>query len=229
MYTYLLLNLFTISFPLFKSFEEKIAYAKKWGPLFIAITISAVFFIVWDHYFTVWGVWGFNPEYILGIFILDLPLEEWLFFITVPFACIFIYEVILYFVKTDPLRRYSNAITLVIIIGLLLLAFFNQEKLYTFTTSIFTAVFLILHWLLYKNVLLGRFYITYLIHLIPLFIVNGILTALPVVVYNNAENLGLRVYTVPIEDTIYSMLLLLMNVTIYEFVKNKGIFIKQNK
>ena len=68
---------------------------------------------------------------------------------------------------------------------------------------------------------LGRFYIGYFIALIPFFIVNGILTYMPVVTYNDAENLGIRLFTIPIEDTIYCLLLLLMNVIMYEYIKQK--------
>ena len=72
-----------------------------------------------------------------------------------------------------------------------------------------------------KPTWLGRFYIGYFISLIPFFLVNGILTYLPVVTYNNAENLAIRIFTIPIEDTIYCLLLLLMNVTMYEWLKQR--------
>ena len=49
-------------------------------------------YLVWDYVFTIKNVWSFNEDYILGIKFFELPLEEILFFITVPFACIFIYE-----------------------------------------------------------------------------------------------------------------------------------------
>src|ERR1700741_1031957 len=97
-YTYLALILFTLSYPLFKSFEDKIRFASKWKFLFPGILASAAFFITWDILFTKYGIWSFNPDYVLGLFILRLPIEEWLFFIVVPFSCIFIYEVMNYFV-----------------------------------------------------------------------------------------------------------------------------------
>ena len=61
-------------------------------------------------------------------------------------------------------------------------------------------------------------------------IINGILTdgnfdfsyeTNPVVWYNNSENLSIRIVTIPIEDVFYCLLLLLMNITIYEKFKEK--------
>jgi lycopene cyclase domain-containing protein len=57
--------------------------------------------------------------------------------------------------------------------------------------------------------------------LIPFLIVNGLLTSIPVVIYNDNENLGIRIYTIPIEDTVYGMLNMLGVVTIMEEM-NKG-------
>ena len=65
------------------------------------------------------------------------------------------------------------------------------------------------------------FLISYAIVLIPFLIVNGFLTAIPVVLYNDAENLGIRIYTIPFEDAFYGMLLVMMNISIFEKLRSK--------
>lgn len=224
-YLYLAVNLFAISFPLIRSFEPKIRFASKWYALFPAIFITATFFLIWDHWFTAVGVWEFNPRYLLGIFIFQLPIEEWLFFITIPFACVFIYEVLIYFFPKDIFKPAGKPVVFVVIPLLLILAFSNLDKLYTSVNFFVGAFALGIHWLIFKDKYLGRFIFAYLVHLIPFIFCNGILTGgltdEPVVIYNNAENLGIRIWTVPIEDTVYSMTLLLINVSLFEFFRSK--------
>lgn len=222
MYTYLLLNLFTIVFPLALSFDKNVHFYKKWKYLFPAIFITLIFFVVWDYFFTVAGIWGFNHEYLTGIWIQQLPLEEWLFFITVPYACVFIYESLNFYVKKDLLQPLARIITWPLAILLILIGILNFDQTYTFYNFIFTGSFIIVHWLIFKYHFLGRFYLAYLVHLIPFLLVNGILTYLPIVWYNNEENFGIRIGTIPVEDTVYSLLLLLMNVTIFEYLRNKS-------
>lgn len=224
-YLYLGVNFFAISFPLIRSFESKIQFFSKWKYLFPAIFLTAIFFLIWDHWFTVIGVWEFNPQYILGIYLFQLPLEEWLFFITVPFACVFIYEVLIYFFPADPFKKFGKPFVYVMVPFLLGLGFMHLDKLYTSVNFMIGAAALTAHFLLFNDRYLGKFLFAYLVHLIPFLICNGILTGgltdEPVVIYNNSENLGIRIWTVPVEDTIYSMTLLLMNVSFFERFRNR--------
>ncbi|WP_192347228.1 lycopene cyclase domain-containing protein [Algoriphagus sp. Y33] len=224
-YLYLAVNLFAISFPLIRSFEPKIRYARKWYALFPALLITAAFFLVWDHWFTITGIWEFNPRYIIGIYIFELPIEEWLFFFTVPYACIFIYEVLIYFFPKDIFQPLGKPFVVIMIPLLLILAFLNLDKMYTLVNFVIGALVLGIHWLVFKGRYMGRFLFAYLIHLIPFILCNGVLTggltAEPVVIYNSSENLGVRIWTVPVEDTIYSMTLLLVNVSLFEFFRKR--------
>lgn len=105
----------------------------------------------------------------------------------------------------------------------MILAFLHTDKLYTFTTFVLCGSALIAGGFVLRKYL-GSFFIAYLL-VIPFFLLsNGILTGTfldaPVVVYNDAENLGIRILTIPSEDVFYGMLLVLLNVGGYEIVRS---------
>lgn len=214
----------SVVFPLAWSFEKRVSYYKNWPSLFPAILLTAIFFLIWDEIFTRKGVWGFNDLYTTGIKIGELPIEEILFFVTIPFSCVFIYDCVGYFLPGNTSYKYIRTITWLLGVLLLIIAAFNYSRSYTFWNFLFTGMLLL--FTAYKNpAWLSRFWIAYLYHLIPFLIVNGILTGSfieeQVVWYNNQENFGVRLVTIPIEDTMYSLLLLLMNISYYEYFKSK--------
>ena len=222
-YTYLLINLCSIAIPLACSFEGKLRFYKKWKALFPALLIPAVFFLIWDSIFTSQGVWGFNEQYLTGIQVYNLPLEEVLFFFCIPYCCVFTYEVLNHFVKQDVLGKYARYGTTILAYMLVAVSFTYNDLAYTFYTSLFTLLFLLLHLVVLKKPYWSRLVFAYLVILVPFFIVNGILTGTgleePVVWYNDAENLGIRLLTIPIEDSIYGFLLIASNITLYETFK----------
>lgn len=210
---YLWLNIATFG-TIFLSFDKKVAFYKYFKSLGIAIIITSLLFIPWDIYFTYKGYWGFNNDYLLGFRYFHLPLEEWLFFITVPFSCTFIHYVLkAYFInpfKVNKTYLFWNLFAFVIlIIGLV---FHNQK--YTFSTFVIASLFILILNRIDKQ-FMSDFLLTYLVALIPFLIVNSVLTGSftndPIVWYNNLQNFGIRLGTIPIEDTIYNLLLLLMS------------------
>jgi lycopene cyclase domain-containing protein len=220
-YLYLLLNLGTFIFPFALSFDKKVAFYKKWKYLTPAILFVAALFLVWDFLFTDIGIWSFNDEYITGIKFFGLPIEEILFFFTVPYACVFVYECIITYFPKDYLKKYAVAITITIMAGDAVLLFFNYDKLYTASTLAVLGAYMMQLLVITRAQWLGRFYLGYLVSIIPFLIVNGVLTAMPVVIYNNSENLNIRLGTIPVEDMLYMMLLLLMNIGIYERLQKR--------
>lgn len=219
-YTYLLINFGSILVPFMASFDKRLALNKNFKALFAAIAATGTFFLIWDIVFTHWGVWGFNPIYLSGIYFFDLPLGEWLFFISIPFACVFTYVALGYLIKVDLLKRFEKSISMALIFFMLFTVLIFHEKLYTATTFLLTAAFIAYLQFVERPTWLSRFYLAYLFILIPFFLVNGILTgsfiSQEIVWYNNTQNLGLRIGTIPIEDTFYGMLLILMNVYFFE-------------
>lgn len=183
--------------------------------------ITGLVFLFWDVLFTVKGVWSFNPDYITGIRFFELPLEEILFFLTVPFSCIFIYACLNYYVSWSIPQVVSKWISNIMILLSGVMIVLYAGKLYTLVTfSLLLVLVFVLQYII-NPVWLKRFYMAYVVSLLPFYIVNGILTSIPIVMYNDAENIGKRVGTIPVEDHFYSLALLLMNVAFFEYFKNK--------
>lgn len=213
---YLLLNLASLSIPFLFSFHPKIKFHKLWKYFFPATFIMMAFFVSWDMIFTANGIWGFNENYHSAMYWGNLPLEEWLFFICIPYACIFtLYS----FKKLWPKFRFTEKATVYfyvllqfLLCGVLL---YNYDKWYTLVNFSYAVIILALAYNRQRE-LLNTFFPVFLVLLIPFFIVNGFLTGSwidePVVWYNDMENLGIRIGTIPIEDSIYALSMLL---TIY--------------
>ncbi|WP_261382207.1 lycopene cyclase domain-containing protein [Mucilaginibacter achroorhodeus] len=217
-YTYLIINILTIFFPVVLSFDKRVAFAKTWRYIWPGMAITGVVFLFWDVLFTIYGVWSFNDKYIIGLRFFGLPLEEILFFLTVPFACIFIYACLNYYIKWQLPQNAGKGISITLIIVSLVLLAIYHGRLYTAVTFALLPVVLLVT---FKKNWLPRFYLAYLVSLLPFYIVNGLLTSIPVVLYNNAQNMAIRVTTIPFEDHFYSMALLLMNIAFYEYYKNR--------
>lgn len=220
-YTYLLINFLTIVFPVALSFDKRVAFYKSWKYIWPGMAITGLFFLVWDVLFTVKGVWSFNPKYILGITIYQLPLEEVLFFLTVPFACIFIYACLNHYFKYMLNDMVSEVISSALIVLSILVLIFHSQKLYPLVTFGLLLVLVVLFEYALRRRWLNRFYIMYIVALIPFYLVNGALTSIPVVLYSKTQTIGNRVWTIPFEDHFYLMALLLMNIGFFEYFKSR--------
>jgi len=220
-YTYLLINFLTIVFPVALSFDKRVAFYKSWKYILPGMAITGLFFLVWDVLFTVKGVWSFNPKYILGISIYQLPIEEVLFFLTVPFACIFIYACLNHYLKYMLSDMVSEVISGAMVVLSILVLIFHWQKLYPLVTFSLLLVLVVLFEYVLRRRWLNRFYIMYIVALIPFYMVNGALTSIPVVLYSKTQTIGDRVWTIPFEDHFYLMALLLMNVGFFEYFKSR--------
>ena len=178
--------------PLILSFDKKVAFYKTWPALFAGILVNGIFFIAWDAWFTVNGIWSFNSNYVWSPRFMHLPLEEISFFIVVPYCSVFIYACCKAYIKDDFLKPFVSWINLfaIAVTGTLLIVF--HERDYTFYNCLFAFVLLIMQHLWFPKYYMAYFWMAYLIHLIPFFIVNGVLTAKPVVIYNPFEIMGWR-------------------------------------
>lgn len=220
-FTYLIIDIGCIIIPFIASFYPKHSFYKDWKYFFPANVIVMILFLIWDYYFTLEGIWGFNPDYLTGIFIANLPLEEVLFFVCIPYACVFTYFSLKYLVKKNPLTPHHKKISSFLITILLVISIVSIDLSYTIVTFSFTILYLL--FCLKQNKELSYVYLAYLVIFPFFYISNGLLTGSlldePIVWYNNSENLGIRLGTIPIEDSIYGLLLIMLNIYFYDYFK----------
>lgn len=222
-FTYLALDLCTLVAPLAFSFHPRIGFYRHWRTYLPAMAMSAVAFLLWDALFTHWHVWGFNPRYLSGVYFGNLPLEEWLFFICIPYACVFTTYCLRLATNARPGPVAEKTITACLVGLLLLFGFANLGHRYTATTFLSLALLLACCSWVFKVRWLAPFYVAWLWLLIPLVLVDGTLTGTglqqPVVWYDPHDILGIRILTIPIEDFLYGMELVLLNITLFDLLQ----------
>ena len=217
--TYLLINFLVIIIPLIYTFNKRLKFHHQYPAFFTSTFLVGFVFIVWDVYFTKWGYWGFSDQYITGLSLFSLPIEEVLFFFCIPYACVFSFHVLetIIPINDSPLFKKINYL---LSFALLCLGLVFLDKHYTSITFISLSVVLIIAPLLIN---IKQFYRAYGILLIPFLMTNGVLTGSfidgRVVWYNDDYNLGVRIFTIPVEDVFYGMLLILSNVIIYQVLR----------
>lgn len=206
-YTYSAILFFTVIICFIASFDHRIKFNRYFIPFLKAAILVAIPFIAWDVWFTSKGVWWFNTDYTLGLIIAGLPLEEWLFFICIPFSCVFTYFCFDLFFKWNKISSLNNIIVFISIVGCSLVALLHHDKIYTLVTCIATILSLIYLHFVARVAWIGKGSVVYTILMLGFFPVNGILTGTglesPIVNYNPGDFLGIRMLTIPVEDAVY--------------------------
>ncbi len=231
---YFLLLLASLSIPLLSTLFY-IDLIKKWRYFIFSSSVMAVVFLVWDAIFTHFGIWGFNEEYCLGIYFLDMPLEEWLFFFVIPYCSLYLHYALFELLPDLKLSKGTTFwITIPICLICLVLILTNLSRGYTLV-NFSILIILIAYGLRFQLTTLQQFLVSYVLILIPFFIVNGVLTGMvtdsPVVWYNETEFMGFRVLSIPMEDFGYAFSMLFGNLLIFEALRLKktGDVVADNK
>lgn len=240
---YLTVDLAVLTIPLVCSFDRKVRFVRFWPALFPAIAIMMALFIPWDIAFTEQGIWGFNPDYLSGLWIAGIPLEEWLFFICIPYACLFTYESLKHYVPNPIGKPFAIPASALLAILCACLAAALADRWYIGLTCALTA-------LLSAGLAYGasrwptvrewnhRLWFAYLPLLVPFILSNGVLTGIrfwqypalnhdvdaiadQIVWYNNNHNLQLRIFSMPVDDLVYGFLMIAMTVVAYELIAQR--------
>lgn len=206
-FTYALILFFTVIICLIASFDRRIKFNQHFSAFLKAAIVVAIPFIAWDVYFTAKGVWWFNTDYTMGLNIAGLPLEEMLFFIFIPFSCVFTFYTIDKYYKWNALSGFNNILVFVSVIVLSVVALLNTDKIYTLVTAVVTIATLIYLHFISRSEWITKASVVFTILMLGFFPVNGILTGSfienPIVNYNPNDFLGIRMFTIPIEDAVY--------------------------
>jgi lycopene cyclase domain-containing protein len=219
--TYLLINFAIISVPLLYTPDKRVGYYRRLPAVSFSILVVGFCYLLWDVLVTARGEWSFNSRYLTGIEILNLPLEEIMFFITVPYSCLFIYEVVLYATKNSHFKIPNGVvIAMIVLLTAASIAFYSQG--YTMKALVSCAVFLAATLLLDRSLIRSKQYWLWLVVCyIPFMIFNSVLTALPVVEYNSVAIWGVRLGTIPVEDFFYNYSMLSFYLLFYRMIRRE--------
>jgi lycopene cyclase domain-containing protein len=222
---YLAVELSALAIPLLFSFDRKVAYFRLWPFLLPAIFTTAIIFIPIDIYFTLKGTWGFNPQYHSSITLAGLPIEELLFFLIIPYCSLFVHYVFIAYLPERAIgRKMTVIISATLIVIFITISLLSVSRSYICFYSALTAG-IILVALVANPFMLSRFYITFLIIMIPFLLVNGILTGsllhAEVFWYDSSEISGLKLFTIPVEDALFGFCLILLNLVTAESLRKR--------
>jgi lycopene cyclase domain-containing protein len=223
-YEYLLFNVIVIIGPLAMSFEQRIRFFTKWKCSVLAIIGGMIPYIVWDSLVTN-RHWFFNPLYTMDMRLLHLPIEEWLFFITVPYACLFIYENLRVFLPGQYGGYHIGKEWIRVVQFSLLpvgILFLRSGKEYTGLVLVALGAYAFLDRQLHTNLLLQPRTAVYAgAVVLCTTIFNWYLTARPVLIYDPQYQLDIRIITIPIEDYVYGWGHILLVTILYEYLMRR--------
>lgn len=217
--SYILLLLAYLIIPVILSVQKKVRFIFQLRYLLPAAIFSGAIFVMWNMRFIELGIWSFNSDYLTGIEILKIPIEEWLSFLIIPLSSVYIYEWLK--VKLENFEQPNAFIVVSLILFAItgMLAYFFRKNMFTFFTFFLTAIYL--GYTVFRNrfkIHYTKFYLAFAIMLLPFIAVSAVLNALPVIVYNANHIIGIGIWGVPVEKLGYLFLMLLINVTIYEYL-----------
>ena len=216
-FEYLLFNLVVIAGPVASQFSPQIRQVSRWRLKLLVSGIVMVPYVIWDVV-VAGSHWWFNELYTLDFRLLGLPIEEWLFFITVPFGCLLVWETLphtaRWLARLKSLRYVRTILYTALLIGVWV---FSRGKQYTGLVLFCFGLVALVDTLLGVDLLLRpKTYLYLAIVSVLILVFNGYLTARPVVLYGEAYQSGYRILTIPLEDIGYGFTLMLFNTMLYE-------------
>lgn len=220
-YSFLLLDLLLILIPIALSFDKNVVAKDQLRFIMPAVLVPGIVFSTITIIFTLLGVWGFNPSFLIGTYYRTVPIEQYLFFFAFSFAGLGVYNYLNIKFPNNHLQKFSLSVSNLMLGICVAFIFFAYAKWYTVVT--FSVLLLLLLYIEYLNKLrfMYRFYRAYVACLIPFYISYGLLCNLPTLSYNRNETVKLSLANIPLENHFYLMAMLLLSVYLFEFFKQR--------
>jgi lycopene cyclase domain-containing protein len=186
-----------------------------------AYAFVSIPFVLWDIWAAMEGHWYFSNTYITQFRVAGLPVEEILFFLTVPFAMTYVWYVMGYYVSQTP-KMYVRYIKRALMVAGLLCIFLSAYNWsLAYTRWAFLAAGITCFMLVRARSLHTKQFVIFQGVLLLLFIFfNSYLTALPVILYGQQSYLNFRVGTIPLEDFFFNFALI--NLFLVAFLQKTG-------
>ena len=219
-YEYLIFNIIVISGPLFFGSLKRFYFINNLTKAIPSIIIAAIPFIVWDISVTN-RHWFFADKYTIGFRIFHLPIEEIMFFFTVPFACLFTWEMVkkhslpFKLIEKSISENAINIFSAIFFVFSIVTYFYSKE--YTALAGLFFVASVLIDKIWGASILTNKKFLFFFI-LVSFFtfVFNGYLTWRPIVTYDEFYQLDFRIFTIPIEDFFFGYALLIITTTIFE-------------
>jgi lycopene cyclase domain-containing protein len=193
--------------------------------MFPAIIFTGAIFTILNKRFCEAEIISFNNNYLVGTSILNLPVEEWLFLLVMSLLSVSVYILVKIKFSEFEKPKVFIAASLILLVVFGFTAWVSRQKSYPF--FLFFLLTIYFGYTIFRNRFkahLTKFFLAYLISVIPFFLIKGILNTLPVIFYNYEQTLGIRIFSVNVEDFGYYFLLTLMNITIFEYLRERSLY-----
>ena len=224
-YWYLLILFVMAAVTMFLFIKKTIVFFTELKYMIPAIIFSGAIFILLNIRLLETGIISFNYNYLTGKNILSLPIEEWLFLLLISLFSFSVYILVNVNLANFEKPNLFLAISVILLLVFGFEAWFSREKLVPF--FIFFLLTIYFGYTIFRNrfkLHLSKFYVSYGIAVVPFFLFKGILYSLPVILYNNEHILGIRLFSVPIEEFGFFFLLMLINITIFEYLRDHRLY-----
>lgn len=219
-HAYTLIGLGILAGPLALSFDQRVFFVQHWPWVGLATLLVGSVYVAWDAWAVRRGHWTFEPRWTGSWRLWELPAGEWLFFVAVPYATVFLLEVFGSYFGRDAVAPVPRWVSFALAASFLSLAWAWREKGYTFLALLACAVFLTLQGLVVVDFWKRRdVLLTMLTSFGAFLLINGLYTRLPTIHYSPQSIWGPKVFTIPLEDFLYNLSLVGLYLTVYLWLK----------